>query len=106
MEMNTDIEGLKTKKEVARVKYDMVKPGLILAVDLGRELNGSRVYNLVIKTGDENIAMIMGTGELLYIEPDHFVESIHKFKYIPYSDSIGMADISNKRKEWLLKNDS
>lgn len=104
MEVNTDIDGLKTKKRVGRVKYSMVKPGLILAVDLHRtKSNGSRVYNIVIKTSDKNVAMIMGTGELIHIEPDCPVESIHKFKYIPYTDSIGMVDISNKRSEWLLR---
>lgn len=104
MEVNTDIDGLKTKKKVGRVKYSMVKPGLILAIDLHRtKLNGSRVYNMVIKTNDKNVAMIMGTGELIHIESDYPVESIHKFKYIPYSDTIGMVDISNKRSEWLLR---
>lgn len=104
MEVDTDIDGLKTKKKVGRVKYSMVKPGLILAVDLNRtKLNGSRVYNIVIKTSNGNVAMVMGTGELIHIEPDHPVESIHKFKYIPYNDTIGMVDISNERSEWLSK---
>lgn len=107
MEVNTDIDGLKTKKRVGRVKYSMVKPGLILAIDLyGQKLNGSRVCNMVIKTSDENVAMIMGTGKLIHIKPDYLVKSIHKFKYIPYMDTIGMVDISNERSEWLLKNDS
>lgn len=107
MEVSTDIDGLKTKKKVGRVKYSMVKPGLILAVDLHRaKLNGGRVYNMIIKTSDENVAMIMGTGELIHIESNYPVESIHKFKYISYSDTISMVDISNERSEWLLRNDS
>ena len=100
MEVNTDIDGLKAKRRVGRVKYGMVKPGLVLAVDLGRE---PRAYNIVIKTEDEDVAMIMGTGELIHIEPDHPVESIYKFEYIPRDDSIRMVDISNKRCKWLLR---
>lgn len=99
MEVNTDIEGLTTRNKLGRVEYSMVKPGLILAVDLGR----TDGYSMIIKTDSENVAMMMGTGELFYIMPNHEVKSIHKFKYIPYDDAIKMVDISNKRSEWLLK---
>lgn len=106
MKVDTDIDGLRTRKEVGRVEYSMVKPGLILAVDLGNKSNSSPVYNMIIKTDSENVAMMMGTGELFYIMPNHSVESIHKFKYMQCADTIGMVDISDKRSEWLLKNDS
>lgn len=102
MEVNTDIEGLTTRNKLGRVEYSMVKPGLILAVDLGR----TDGYSMIIKTDSENVAMMMGTGELFYIMPNHSVESIHKFKYIQWADTIGMVDISDNRSEWLLKNDS
>lgn len=106
MKVDTDIDGLRTKKKVGRVEYKMVKPGLILAVDLGNKSNGNPVYNMIIKTDSENVAMMMGTGELFYIMPNHSVESIHKFKYMQWADTIGMVDISDNRSEWLLKNDS
>lgn len=106
MMVDTDIDGLTTRKKVGRVEYSMVKPGLILAVDLGKTKNQNHYYNMIIKTDSENVAMMMGTGELFYIMPNHEVKSIHKFKYIPYDDAIKMVDISDKRSEWLLKNDS
>lgn len=106
MKVDTDIDGLRTRKEVGRVEYSMVKPGLILAVDLGKREGQNHIYNMIIKTDSENVAMMMGTGELFYIMPNHSVESIHKFKYMQWADTIGMVDISDKRSEWLLKNDS
>lgn len=102
MEVNTDIEGLTIKKELGRVEYSMVRPGLILAVNLGR----ADEYSMIIKTDSENVAMMMGTGELFYIMPNYSVASIHKYEYNPLTDKICIVDISNKRNEWLLKNDS
>lgn len=101
MEVNTDIEGLTTRNKLGRVEYSMVKPGLILAVDFGR----TDGYSMIIKTDSENVAMMMGTGELFYIMPNHSVKSIHKYKYNSLVDKICIVDISNKRSEWLLKND-
>ena len=54
---------------------------------------------MIIKTDSENTAMIMGTGELFYIMPNHSVKSIHKYKYNPLIDKICIVDVSNKRSE-------